>query len=222
LNEPLDRLVITPDEDRFWFTYVYNHLVQIKELLEGGTHIFWLDRFILDHRSIEIGFNEIRLSTLYSHALPAHLGALSPYTLVVTDGREYHLTWREGHWNSTLHNPDPNLINPRDYTLAPVIPESHHTRALNVPSPTPVALIEGPPVTTEPSDEEETLPPSDDNRSNIGWDSPQPWTNHLTTCWCRGELCTCGFRPDTPPTPPGIVLWTPRTSNLPYQPGRPF
>ena len=90
LNKHLDCLVVTPDEDHFWFHYVYDHLVQIKEFLESGTHLFWLDHFILDHRSIEIGFNEIRLSTLYSHALPAHLAALAPYSLVITDGREYH------------------------------------------------------------------------------------------------------------------------------------
>jgi hypothetical protein len=128
LNKPLDRLVVTPDKDRFWFHYVYDRLVQVREFLEEGTHLFWLDCFILDHRSIEIGFNEIRLNTLYSHALPAHLAALAPYSLVVTDGREFNLSWQEGHWNTTLRNPDPNLINPCDHTLAPVIPESYTLR----------------------------------------------------------------------------------------------
>jgi hypothetical protein len=219
LNEPLDRLVVTPDEDRFWFHYVYDRIVQIREFLEEGTHLFWLDRFILDHRSIEIGFNEIRLSTLYSHALPAHLAALAPYYLVVTDGRDFHLNWQEGHWNTTLRNPDPSLINPRDHTLAPVIPESYTLRVPIAPVPPPI----GPTITvTAPPaqpDDDETLPPSDDDNSHDGWNSPQPWTNHITNCWCRGELCTCGYRPDTPPTPPGIVLWTPRDANLPYQPG---
>jgi hypothetical protein len=171
LNEPLDRLVVTPDEDRFWFTYIYNNLSQVKEFLERSTHLFWLNCFILDHRSIEIRFNEIRLSTLYSHALPAHLAALAPYSLIITDGREFHLSWQEGHWNTTLCNPDPNLINPRDYTLAPVIPESYSAR---------VVLVEplvGPTVTLTPAaqpDNDETLPPSDNDNSNIGWNSPQP------------------------------------------------
>jgi hypothetical protein len=168
---------VTPDEDRFWFHYVYNHLVQIKELIEGGTHLFWIDRFILDHQSIEIGFNEIRLSTLYPHPLPVHLAALAPYSLVVTDGREFHLSWQEGHWNTTLQNSDPDLINPRNYTLAPVIPESYTIR---VPiAPAPVTLIQppvGPTVTlTEAAkqpDDNKTLPPSEDDRSNVDQTHP--------------------------------------------------
>ena len=130
INQPYDCLAISPDKVWFWFSYVYSNLAQVKTHLEQGTHLFWLDCFILDHTSIEIGFNEICLSTLYSHALPAHLADLAPYTLVITDGREYHLNWTEGFWNSTLHNPDPNLINPLEYTLAPVILESY---SVNIP-----------------------------------------------------------------------------------------
>ena len=220
LNQPFDRLVISPDEDRFWHSYVYSHLAQVKTHLEQGTHLFWLDRFILDHQSIEIGFNEIRLSTHYSHALPAHLAVLAPYTLVVTDGREYHLTWTEGHWNSTLHNPDPNLIDPLEYTLAPVIPASV---ALSNALVEEGAILEPTPTVAEPT-EDSTLPPSDDD--DEGWATPEPslvgWgtaVHRITHCWCRGELCTCGYRPDTPQTPPGIVLWNPRSSYLPHQPG---
>ena len=181
--------------------------------------MFWLDRFILDHTSIEIGFNELHLSTHYSHTLPAHLADLAPYTLVVTNGREYHLKWIEGFWNSTLHNPDPNLIDPLEYTLAPVIPESYivNVPPTENPNPTPVPTVE------EPANEE-TLPPSDIGEE--GWTSPESsavgWgtaVHRVTQCWCRGELCTCNYRPDTPPTPPGIVLWNPRAPFLPHQPG---
>ena len=38
------------------------------------------------------------------------------------------------------------------------------------------------------------------------------------SCLCqRREVCTCGYRPDTPPTPPHIQLWEPRDLVLPSQ-----
>ena len=38
------------------------------------------------------------------------------------------------------------------------------------------------------------------------------------SCLCQGrEVCTCGYRPDTPPTPPHIQLWEPRDLVLPSQ-----
>jgi hypothetical protein len=37
----------------------------------------------------------------------------------------------------------------------------------------------------------------------------------LVACWCGIDLCTCGHRPATPPTPPYITLWTPSAHYLP-------
>ena len=42
LNEPLDHLVVTPDEDRFWFTYIYNNPSKVKEFLEEKPTFFGL------------------------------------------------------------------------------------------------------------------------------------------------------------------------------------
>ena len=93
-----------------------------------------------------------------------------------------------------MHNPDPNLIDPLEYTLAPVIPASV---ALRNEPPEPPANQEPVPTVAEPTDDS-TLPPSDID--NEGWATPEPslvgWgtaVHRITHCWCRGELCTCGY-----------------------------
>ena len=43
----------------------------------------------------------------------------------------------------------------------------------------------------------------------------QPSITHCVRCWCRTDLCNCGYRPDTSPTPPNITLWTPGDKHLP-------
>jgi hypothetical protein len=50
------------------------------------------------------------------------------------------------------------------------------------------------------------------------WQRPHERNLRPRTCNCEGrDVCTCGYRPDTPPTPPHIQLWEPRDLVLPSQ-----
>ena len=50
------------------------------------------------------------------------------------------------------------------------------------------------------------------------WQRPRERNLRPRTCKCeRREVCTCGYRPDTPPTPLHIQLWEPRDLVLPSQ-----
>ncbi|KAH9177656.1 hypothetical protein EDB89DRAFT_1902273 [Lactarius sanguifluus] len=51
------------------------------------------------------------------------------------------------------------------------------------------------------------------NSSNSGW-GEEP---NVGPCWCTQEVCICGYRPDTPPTPEGVVLWSPGVNYLPFR-----
>ncbi|KAH9046935.1 hypothetical protein EDB84DRAFT_1435212 [Lactarius hengduanensis] len=65
-----------------------------------------------------------------------------------------------------------------------------------------------------------SLPPSSPDTvltsnvsSNAGWEE-----HHASgPCWCNQEACICGYRPETPPTPEGVVLWSPGLNYLPYE-----
>jgi hypothetical protein len=48
------------------------------------------------------------------------------------------------------------------------------------------------------------------------WGAEPQFHWNTDRCRCKKEVCDCGYRPDTPPTPPNIVLWAPRSVTLPY------
>ena len=61
LNEPLEHIILTEDEDHFWIRYIPQHLTTVHQLLSTEQHVYYLTRFYLTHDRIEVGFNEIRL-----------------------------------------------------------------------------------------------------------------------------------------------------------------
>ena len=72
------------------------------------------------------------------------------------------------------------------------------------------ATVEGRPSTPSTGSE---LPPSSD-----AYTPRLEEVKHIPErCWCQREVCHRNYRPRTPPTPPGIMLWKPGSLNLPSQ-----
>ena len=68
-----------------------------------------------------------------------------------------------------------------------------------------------------------STPPSPSPPSSADYweEEPEPTLPvvYRAECWCKNkeiDICTCGSRrPETPPTPPSVVLWTPGAYYLP-------
>jgi hypothetical protein len=232
LNEPLEHLILTEEETQFWNRYVPQNLRTITELLYNDRHVYFLTRFYLTHDRIEVEFSEIRLST---RPVPGQSEQLFPRSeqpprLVLTDGREYSYRWNTRIWTNSLRNPDQNIINPSGATYPPLAPQNIAYAYRNITPPIPT-ILEPPRTLLEPEalasalselpesvpSRDESLPPSSPQEtSTSAWSERQePWNPHLLRCWCTKEVCDCGYRPDTPPTPPDIHLWRPYNGTLP-------
>ena len=237
LNEPLEHIILTEDEDRFWIRYIPQNSRIIRDLLYSEQHVYYLTRFYLTHDRIEIGFNEIRISTRPTPGQLQPLFPLSDYPprLVITDGREYSYRWNTRVWTNSLRNPDQRIINPSTYYYPPLAPQSVAFTYRNTTPPIPT-ILEPPEVTPsrtllEPDAlasalaeipevlpvREDSLPPSSPQEtSTSAWSIPaEDWNPHYERCWCNKEVCTCGYRPNTPPTPPDVHLWRPHDETLP-------
>jgi hypothetical protein len=62
-SEPLEHILVELNEDYFWLQYVPENAQAIRTLLYEGEHVFFITRFFLSHDIIEVGFDEIRIST---------------------------------------------------------------------------------------------------------------------------------------------------------------
>ena len=230
-NNPVDRILITENSGQFWFDYIPTVADRIRSDLLDDTHIYFVNRFILNHYRIELGFNEIRLRRTEE-------GSLS---FVVVDAEEFTYYWTIGRWETTLRNPDTRTINPAEFHNAPnpvaysrvftPLPRSSIEERFSnqVPQATAsieevsetdtieidelielAAAVEGRPSTPSTGSE---LPPSSD-----AYTPRLEEIEHTPErCWCQREVCHCNYRPRTPPTPPGITLWKPGSLNLPSQ-----
>jgi hypothetical protein len=218
-NEPIEHLSITTHEDHFWDDYIPTVTQEIKDQLHSGSHVYYLDAFSLSHHRIEVRFNEIRLVTSQNPGLPLRVTA--PELLVITDGREFTYTWTNAHWEISIANPDPRLIDPVEFNRpvtrrSPVFVFSRRAPEVRLTDAELEILDEASRNTEQQPSTFESLPPSTESTdvAETWSDSPDPWS---TSCFCRQEVCTCGFRPITPPTPPGIALWIPGSHFLPSQ-----
>ena len=193
--------------------------------------MYFVNRFILKHYCIELGFNEI-------HLRRTEEGRLS---FVVVDADKFTYYWSLGHWKTTLQNPDTRTINPAEFHNAPnlvaysrvftplpwssieecfsdqvpqasaSIEEVSETDTIDVNELIKLAAaVEGRPSTLSTSS---SLPP----RSDV-YTPRLKESNHVQEWgWCQREVCHCNYWPHTPPTPPGITLWKPGSLNLPSQ-----
>ena len=230
-NNPIDWLLITENSGQFWFDYIPTVVDQIRSDLLDDTHVYFANRFILNHYHIELRFNKIHLQRTEE-------GNLS---FVIVDADKFTYYWSLGHWETTLRNPDTRTINPAEFHNAPnlvayswvftllprssieerfsnqvpqasaSIKEVSETNTVNINELIKLAAaVEGRPSTPSTGS---SLPPSS-----------EAYTPHLEEsehvpdrCWCQREVCHCNYRPCTPPTPPGIMLWKPGSLNLPSQ-----
>jgi hypothetical protein len=227
-NKPISHLNITKDESRFWLNHVALRQTLIRQQILHRVRIFYLTRFTLDHRRIEVGFNEIRLITNPRYQdnpnIPEHL-------FVFVDRKEYTYQWDQEIWETTLDNHDSNLVNPLEYHQAPLgTTNQQFNGAIQIAAntareflsrrPIPFApILETPVVPTEYL-REASLPPSSESSDSTAWTPPDeypitPNHNPNRCCFCQKEVCTCGYRPVMPPTPPSITLWAPGYDYLP-------
>ena len=207
LNDPIDLLILTEEPRLFWEESVPPFSGEIRNNLHNANRVHYLTQFLLSNQKIEVTFNEIRLvnSPVAGTGLTFNLRE----ELVATDGIELSYKWQDRVWETTLRNPDPNLINPEEFHRPNLVPAPVAT----VAAATVRNEIESRPVLPRtPS----PLPPSSPGTSvwNDWGVEPRYW--NTDRCRCKKEVCDCGYRPDTPPTPPNIVLWAPRFVTLPY------
>jgi hypothetical protein len=219
-NYPAETLLLWNHDDYFWFTTIpAQENILVNQILREE-RIRFLERFRLDYDEIQLSFHELRLASQSS----------SQHRLVITEGKEITYKWRNQEWETAIENSDYRLINPSIYHFPPEHPYSprnqefaNNPRIHVEPEELTEALVElFRQEDIAPRNPSNSLPPSSPPNpstpdSNSGWGTnfAQSW-NREQNCWCEGrELCTCGFRPDTPPTPPSVVLWQPGRHYLP-------
>ena len=202
-GEPATQITLFFDDTFFWHYVIPAKEPEILETLQNGNRVRFLSRFCLSETQIELEFNEIRYIT----------NPFAPAQLVYTDSKEYTYKWSETCWELTIHNTDPALENPHLYTAPHSQPntlgrEAEYQAQLQLV----LAQISNFPIGPAYWSSVETTPVS--SRGS----SPSPLPIFIITrasppalaeCFCGIDLCRCGYRPDTPPTPPFLELWEP-------------
>ena len=167
----------------------------------------------------------------------------APYRLVITPGREHTFRWPSNFWETGLDNPDTNLVNPTDYRLPPTVStqelvanaattrrpstdrinvdessDEDYQRSRDLPTPpllrrNPLLRIFAPPIA--PLASRISAAATSDSDSHRASTPTAIVEAKFPACWCSTDVCLCTHRPDTPPTPPGITLWSPSDTHLP-------
>ena len=205
-NHPTDQLILWSKSDYLWFFHIPPRREEYINQLRHGNHLYYIDQVRISYEDIQIKILEIRLIE----------GIITPPRLVITEGREFLYTWATFRWDTSLANPDHSTVNPRLHQLPPEDPDDpelvellearFEQRAAQAQAlPSLLARIQA-----------EDLPPSTPGTPSAP-PSNDGWGHSTNTCWCNNECCTCGYRPDTPPTPPSVVLWTPGQQHLPFR-----
>ncbi|KAH9159875.1 hypothetical protein EDB89DRAFT_1915510 [Lactarius sanguifluus] len=193
-----EQLILWTKSDYLWFNHIPPRRDYLIRQLQAGNSVRYLDRFRLSYEEIEITFYEIRV-----------VNREGPPTLVITEGTELTYSWERATWETTLNNPDHNLVNPRVYHQPPTDPNDPElVELLTARRTNPLSLLARLSLPASSPETEET-----NNSSNSGW-GEEP---NVGPCWCTQEVCICGYRPETPPTPEGVVLWSPGVNYLPFR-----
>ena len=191
LGEPVQALTLTESESHLWDTCIIPRGDEFQSAILSGERLHFLAHFHLDYTCIRLTFCSVHLSQRLHPRPGAPENPDRSYTFVQCDDREYSYKWSEDRWDTNINNSNPQLVNPLFYCI-----------------PRPAQELA-----------DSQLPPSSPIPSS-GWnESSRGWTLeiHPERCWCRKEVCDCGYRPDTPPTPKNVVLWAPRNKHLPYR-----
>lgn len=207
LNAPVEELLITEDDDHFWFTHIPTVAHEIRDSIHQSERVFYLGLFFLGQRQIELMFHEIRLVRNPPPMLE---------DLVITRGHDYHYSWTERVWQTIELEADPRLIDPPRFSRPPVPRNPNEENQVAPVTALEELFQDNLPVTPEevfPAATEEPLPQRNENTAWRRSGNSSYWNTQ--ECFCRKEVCECGFRPRTPPTPEGIVLWAPGNNYLP-------
>jgi hypothetical protein len=239
LRPPVSHLSIFYEPDQLWFNHIASYSQQITDRLLQGHRTYILARFALSHTSIELDFEELRLITQRFGSLPPAITA--PHRIVRCIGKSYFYLWDNPRWTLVTRNQDSRLVDPESaFFLSPDSPGD--TDFLNrVQEPlryyTPdleegIRPLDDYPPPLELNSEPINLPPSNASSTSLpthrstppeewrhpspdnGWQHTSHW-NNPGHCYCGKEVCDCGFRPNTPPTPPSVTLWSPGDKHLP-------
>ncbi|KAH9174275.1 hypothetical protein EDB89DRAFT_1904743 [Lactarius sanguifluus] len=193
-----EQLILWTKSDYLWFNHIPPRRNYLIQQLQAGNSVWYLDRFRLSYEEIEIPFHEIRV-----------VDREGPPSLVITEGIELTYSWERATWETTLNNLDHNLVNPRIYHEPPTDPNDPElVELLTARRTNPLSLLARLSLPASSPETEET-----NNSNNNGW-GEEP---NVGPCWCTQEVCICGYRPETPPTPEGVVLWSPGVNYLPFR-----
>ena len=233
LRPPVDRLAIYYEPDQFWFNHIVTQRSIITRRLLVRNPTFFLRRFTLNHDHFELEIGGLRLITNRPELFPSRPEGRSSFQIVHCDHATYTYNWTLADWTIVTHRADTNLVDPdQPFFLPPSSPVDpdfasrvqeplrYYTPDISVSSTSslPSSSIPDPRPRDARllNDTEFNNPVTDFNQpiSDNSWDRPASWISQ-TSCWCHKEVCDCGFRPDTPPTPPSVTLWSPGSHNLP-------
>jgi hypothetical protein len=223
-GHPVNHLAIYHNNDHFWHHHIPLHEAAIiYRLSRLNQPAFFLNRFSLLGDILTIEFGELRLLT---NTEPTNLNR-EPFKIVHVLGTEFclDLSSRSGPienppWTITQFARGIALIDPdQDFFLppsAPVDPDYDPADQEHVNYYLPVEWINDSDTVSLPS--VSTPPPTLEAPTTFepGWTNINPY-HRDRACPCTTEFCRCGRRPDTPPTPPNITLWTPGDQHLPYR-----
>jgi hypothetical protein len=201
-------------------------------LLNKQRSVFFLQCFLLTHTFLQLEIGELRLVT--NTVLPS-LKTRATHDLVHVPSTTWHFNWTTDNtilfhptWQVTPNHHDPHLVDPsQSYFLPPSSPassdlDSNSLDDIQYHLPTNVDEEDN-------TDEEEYLlarrlpeplpsPTWEEPAPDPGWTAYNPYRRRSTRiCTCNEELCSCGYRPNTPTTPPHITLWTPGDQFLPFR-----
>ena len=107
----VDQLILFHDESFLWFYSVLLKRQEILYQIRNGNRVRFLSQFFLLQAKIELEFSKIGLLT-------------SGDQLVYINSKEYTYSWVTSTWDTHIHNLEFSLINPRIFTLPPLIPNT--------------------------------------------------------------------------------------------------
>ncbi len=204
---PVTQTTLFFDETFFWHYYIPVRTREITEAILQGNRIRFLSRFCLSQTQVEVEFNEIRLRTTDSGT-----------QLVYCHSKEYTYKWTNTVWEVNITNHEQTLVNPSNFSRPITEPntfgreteyQDRLERILNQPDDFGIDNRYWDSLdTTEIASD---LPSSSPSLPSL---SSRAHTPELQPCWCGIDLCLCNNpRPDTPPTPPYVILWKPTGLN---------
>ena len=239
LNYPIESILLWNNDTYLWSRHFPPRERDITFRILNGERVHFLEQVRLDHAQIQVTFQEIRLITQEDdHTRPVitegreltYRWLDNRWEISLDNPDQRLINPRVFHFpQEDLEEEEPTDLQ-RVFTAPEITEPSRNTfheqlrEEIRQEQAQELLLEESQEQLQEeslPVQEqllEESLPPSTapyTPRSDVGWESTSQWGFLPSVCWCNKEVCDCGYRPDTPPTPPSVVLWAPGQTYLP-------